>query len=83
MYIIEKKVSLILKKIFLNRDKLKFQYTKQDIPDNLKYHSDDSETSEVSGLRKSKISKVNNINDNNQNLNIYTNREAENNSKLS
>ena len=71
-----------LKKIFLNRDKLKFQYSKQDIPDNLKYHSDDSETSEVSGLRKSKILKVNNINDNNQNLNIYTIREAENNSKI-
>ena len=46
-----------LKKIFMNRDKLKFQYTKQDIPDNLKYHSDDSDSSEVSGLRKSKISK--------------------------
>ena len=49
-----------LKKIFLNRDKLKFQYTKQEIPDNLKYHSDDSDSSEVSGLRKSKISKKNN-----------------------
>ena len=49
-----------LKKIFMNRDKLKFQYTKQDIPDNLKYHSDDSDSSEVSGLRKSKISKKNN-----------------------
>ena len=48
-----------LKKIFMNRDKLKFQYNKQDIPDNLKYHSDDSESSEISGLRKSKISKKN------------------------
>ena len=28
-----------LKKIFMNRDKVKFQYEKQDIPDNLKYHS--------------------------------------------
>ena len=46
-----------LKKIFMNRDKLKFQYTKQDIPDNLKYHSDDSDSSDISGLRKSKISK--------------------------
>ena len=44
-----------LKKIFINRDKLKFQYNKQDIPDNLKYHSDDSDSSEISGLRKSKI----------------------------
>ena len=46
-----------LKKIFINRDKLKFQYTKQDIPDNLKYHSDDSESSDLSGLKKSKILK--------------------------
>ena len=46
-----------LKKIFMNRDKVKFQYTKQDIPDNLKYHSDDSESSDISGLKKSKISK--------------------------
>ena len=47
-----------LKKIFLiDRDKLKFQYTKQYIPDNLKYHSDDSDGSEISGSRKSKISK--------------------------
>ena len=45
----------------MNRDKLKFQYTKQDIPDSLKYHSDDSDSSEVSGLRKSKILKKNNI----------------------
>ena len=41
----------------MNRDKLKFQYTKQDIPDNLKYHSDDSDSSDNSRLRKSKISK--------------------------
>ena len=72
-----------LKKIFMNRDKLKFQYSKQDIPDNLKYHSDDSETSEISGLRKRKISKINVVNDNNnQNLNIYSNREIKNNYKL-
>ena len=50
-----------LKKIFMNRDKLKFQYMKHDIPDNLKYHSDDSDSSDVSGLRKSKILKKNNI----------------------
>ena len=56
-----------LKKIFMNRDKLKFQYTKQDIPDNLKYNSDDSESSEISGLRKSKISKKNNSNNTNKN----------------
>ena len=46
-----------LKKIFMNRDKVKFQYAKQDIPDNLKYHSDESEDSENESLRKSKVSK--------------------------
>ena len=46
-----------LKKIFMNRDKVKFQYAKQDIPDNLKYHSDESEMSENDELRKSKKSK--------------------------
>ena len=46
-----------LKKIFMNRDKVKFQYEKQDIPDNLKYHSDESENSENEELRKSKPSR--------------------------
>ena len=46
-----------LKKIFMNRDKVKFQYAKQEIPDNLKYHSDESEVSEDDELRKSKASK--------------------------
>ena len=44
----------------MNRDKTKFQYTKQEIPDNLKYHSDDSDSSEFSQIRKSK--KLNNNN---------------------
>ena len=67
-----------LKKIFMNRDKVKFQYSKQDIPDNLKYHSDESETSEISALRKSKI-KNNNANNN---LNLYSNHESQKTSKL-
>ena len=46
-----------LKKIFMNRDKVKFQYAKQEIPDNLKYHSDESDMSENDELRKSKASK--------------------------
>ena len=46
-----------LKKIFMNRDKVKFQYAKQDIPDNLKYNSDESDDSENDLLRKSKVSK--------------------------
>ena len=71
-----------LKKIFMNRDKLKFQYTKQEIPDNLKYHSDDSESSDISGLRKSKISKKNNsIKKNEINSgSLHTNRESKQNS---
>ena len=43
-----------LKKIFMNRDKVNYQYIKQDIPDSLKYNSDDSDSSEFSQLRKSK-----------------------------
>ena len=49
-----------LKKIFLNRDKNKFHYTKQELPENLKYHSDDSDSSESPGLRKSKLLKKEN-----------------------
>ena len=41
-----------LKKIFLNREKIQFQYTKQEIPDYLKYHSDDSDDSENVEFRK-------------------------------
>ena len=41
-----------LKKIFLNREKVQFHYTKQEIPDYLKYHSDDSDSSENIELRK-------------------------------
>ena len=44
----------------MNRDKLKYQYTKQDIPDSLKYNSDDSESSELSGF-------INNNNSKNKN----------------
>ena len=59
-----------LKKIFLNREKAKLKYTKQEIPDYLKYHSDDSDSFESTGLRKSKLLKrENNIIDlNNKNL---------------
>ena len=70
-----------LKKIFMNRDKLKFQYTKQDIPDNLKYHSDESESSDISGLRKSKKSKNDNSTKKNENINknLNSNRESKQN----
>ena len=61
-----------LKKIFMVREKGKYEYNKQEIPENLKYHSDDSDSSEISELRKSKkfknsINRINtNINNDNQ-----------------
>ena len=59
-----------LKKIFLNREKSKLKYTKQEIPDYLKYHSDESDSFESTGLRKSKLlKKENNIININNNLN--------------
>ena len=59
-----------LKKIFMVREKGKYEYNKQEIPENLKYHSD-SDSSEISELRKSKKLNLNNnnyaaINNNNQ-----------------
>ena len=57
-----------LKKIFLNRDKMKFQYTKQELPENLKYHSDDSDASDSPGLRKSKLLKKENNKEKENNL---------------
>ena len=68
-----------LKKIFLNRDKLKFQYSKQEIPDNLKYNSDDSESSDISGLRKSRKSRKSDKNSD-LNNNMYEKRENKKNS---
>ena len=57
-----------LKKIFLNRDKIKFQYTKQELPENLKYHSDDSDASDSPGLLKSKLLKKENNKEKENNL---------------
>ena len=53
-----------LKKIFMSREKGKYEYNKQEIPENLKYHSD-SDSSELSELRNSKKLKLNNNNFNN------------------
>ena len=52
-----------LKKIFMVREKGKYEYNKQDIPENLKYHSD-SDSSEISELRNSKKLKLPNNNGN-------------------
>ena len=46
-----------LKKIFAVREMGKYEYNKQEIPEYLKYHSDDSESSEISGFKKSIMSK--------------------------
>ena len=62
-----------LKKIFLNRDKIKFKYTKQELPDNLKYHSDDSDNSEEFGIRHSKILKEKNNNNKKETNNLSSN----------
>ena len=40
-----------LKKILMGREKEKFEYTKQKIPEYLKYRSDDSESSEISAIK--------------------------------
>ena len=65
-----------LKKIFLNREKMQFQYKKQEIPDYLKYHSDDSDNSENSELRKKEN---NNNKESNLIANISDNKYNENN----
>ena len=69
-----------LKKIFLNREKTKLKYTKQEIPDYLKYHSDESDSFESSGLRKSKLlKKENNINlDKNMQQNVSDKKYLQN-----
>ena len=62
-----------LKKIFNVREKGKYEYNKQEIPENLKYHSD-SDSSEISELRNSKKLKLNNISNPPTNDNLVTPR---------
>ena len=59
-----------LKKIFAVREMGKYEYNKQEIPEYLKYHSDDSDSSEISGLKKSIISKKEDLQQNNNDVNI-------------
>ena len=72
-----------LKKIFLDREKTKLKYTKQEIPDYLKYHSDDSDSFESTGLRKSKLLKkennIINIKDKNLKPNVSDKKSLPNN----
>ena len=57
-----------LKKIFMVREKGKYEYNKQEIPEKLKYHSD-SDSSEISELRNSKRQKQTNNHNNSRNNN--------------
>ena len=57
-----------LKKIFMHRDKLNVQSSIQDIPESLKYNSDDSDDDDISKLRKSVISKKSNKTEKNNSI---------------
>ena len=63
-----------LKKIFLVREKMKYEYNKQEIPENLKYHSD-SDSSEMSELKNNTNQKENNNNNISRNNNHQTNQK--------
>ena len=61
---LQKKLKFIFNEV---REKGKYEYNKQEIPENLKYHSDESDSSEVSGMKKSNMSKKADKNNNNDN----------------
>ena len=47
---LQKKLKFIVNEV---REKGKYEYNKQEIPENLKYHSDESDSSQVSNTKKS------------------------------
>ena len=51
---LQKKLKFIVNEV---REKGKYEYNKQEIPESLKYHSDESDSSQASGMKKSIISK--------------------------
>ena len=57
-----------LKKIFLFREKQKFEYNKQEIPEQLKYHSDSTSSEPVEDKNKEDINKNNDNKDNENEL---------------
>ena len=84
-----------LKKIFLVREKRKFEYNKQEIPENLKYHSDSSssekeqknqknekinETKKISVIKRQNSGKQKKPKDNNTQINEKSKEDKENNS---
>ena len=48
---LQKKLKFIFNEV---REKGKYEYNKQEIPDNLKYHSDESESSHMSNVKRPK-----------------------------
>ena len=66
---LQKKLKFIVNEV---REKGKYEYNKQEIPENLKYHSDESDSSEISGMKKSNLTKKvdKNNNDNKENNDI-------------
>ena len=83
---LQKKLKFIFNEV---REKGKYEYNKQEIPENLKYHSDESDSSEVSGMKKSIISKKadKNLNDkndlDNKNLNSFKRQISDRNERQS
>ena len=79
---LQKKLKFIFNEV---REKGKYEYNKQEIPENLKYHSDESDSSEVSGTKKSIISrkaiKTNNNEKENQKINTHKKQITEINSE--
>ena len=79
---LQKKLKFIFNEV---REKGKYEYNKQDIPENLKYHSDESDSSDVSGTKKSiisrKVIKTNNNEKENQKINTHKKQITEINSE--
>ena len=80
---LQKKLKFIFNEV---REKGKYEYNKQEIPENLKYHSDESDSSEVSGMKKSIISRktdknMGGDNDQDKNINSYKRQISDRNSE--
>ena len=66
-----------LKKILMDREKgkEKYEYTKQEIPEYLKYNSDDSESSEISDIKVKKKKKFSDRKENPKNISKKQNND--------
>ena len=61
-----------LKKIFLGREKRKFEYNKQEIPENLKYHSDSTNSDQ----EQKEKNKEENISNNNKKISVIKKQKS-------